>query len=259
MKVYKLEKYLYDLKGKLNPDEGFLFGDSKKEIKGIQVSWMATLDAIENAHKVRANLMLVHEALFFPYPYADRNRPINYLSWPANQRRAELLSKHEIAVIRFHATLDEICILDEFARALGLPEASIVEEGQVKLYDIEPVTIEKMIGRVKKSLSLDSVRVTPCDLNKRVKRVGLPWGGLGLLTNVDYQERLLKHNPDLFIAGETDNYGMHFAIDSGVVMIETSHEVSENIGLKKFTEELKKEIKDIPIVFYENKRPWVDR
>ena len=68
---------------------------------------------------------------------------------------------------------------------------------------------------------------------------------------------MLKHNPDLFIAGESDCYGFIYAIDAGIPMIETSHEISENIGIKNFTDKLKKDIKDVDIAFYENKKLWI--
>ena len=64
MKVSDFRQYLCDLRGKFNPDEGLLFGDEDNEIRGIQVSWMVSLDAIENAHNAGTNLMLVHEAFF---------------------------------------------------------------------------------------------------------------------------------------------------------------------------------------------------
>jgi len=259
MHVHDLEKYLYNLKGKLNSDEGHVFGNGRMKVKGIQVSWMATLDAIQSAHKIGANVMLVHEALFFPYPFTEKSRPEDYFTWAVNRKRAHLLSEYGIAVVRFHGTLDEICIFDDFARALGLLKPSIEEEGLVKLYDIEPTSVEEMIERVKTSLGLDLVRVTPCDLKKKVRRIGLLWGGLGLFVNVEYQQQVLRHDPDLFIAGETDSYTMHFAIDVGVVVIETSHEISENIGLKNFTNKLKQELENIPIVFYENRKPWINR
>jgi len=259
MKVSDFKQYLYDLKGNFNSDEGLLFGDEDNEVRRIQVSWMASLDTIENAHNVGANLMLVHEALF----YTSRSRPKDYLSWSVNRKRKGLLSKYNISVVRFHGTLDEICILDDFAKALGLPEPCINERPPnkysfTKLYDIEPVSIETMIKRVKKVLLLDILRVTPCDLKKKVKRIGLPWGGMGLSNNVSYQERLLKHKPDLFIAGESDCYGFIYAIDAGIPMIETSHEISENIGLKNFADKLKKDITNINITFYENKKPWIN-
>jgi len=67
---------------------------------------------------------------------------------------------------------------------------------------------------------------------------------------------IVDHNCDLFIAGETDNYATRFAIDSGVDLIETGHEISENPGLKHFSKMLQNEFKNIEVVFYENKSPW---
>ena len=69
-------------------------------------------------------------------------------------------------------------------------------------------------------------------------RVGLPWGGLGLFVNVGYQQRLIEQGCDVFIAGESDNYGFRFAAECGIPMIETSHELSENDGLRRFAEML---------------------
>ena len=58
-----------------------------------------------------------------------------------------------------------------------------------------------------------------------VSRIGLPWGGLGLFVNVGYQQALVEQGCDLFIAGESDNYGFRFAQECGIPMIETSHEI----------------------------------
>ena len=46
--------------------------------------------------------------------------------------------------------------------------------------------------------------------------VGLPWGGLGLFVNVGYQQALVARDCDVFIAGESDNLGFRFAVESGV-------------------------------------------
>ena len=58
------------------------------------------------------------------------------------------------------------------------------------------------------------------------------------------------------IGGETDNYGIRFAVESGIELIETSHEISENKGLELFTAMLQKEFPEIKIDFYENKIPY---
>jgi putative NIF3 family GTP cyclohydrolase 1 type 2 len=89
-----------------------------------------------------------------------------------------------------------------------------------------------------------------------VHRVGLPWGGLGLFVNVGYQQRLIEQGCDLFIAGEADNYGFRFAAECGIPMIETSHELSENDGLRQFVNTLYGRFPDVQFQFFENECVW---
>jgi len=108
---------------------------------------------------------------------------------------------------------------------------------------------------VKKRLNLKSVRFAG-DPHRKIRRVGLPWGGLGLSLNIGFIEDLLRHSPDVLIAGETDEYAMYYALDADVGVIETGHSVSENIGLRKFSKILKKHYLETKIVFFECERPW---
>ena len=104
-------------------------------------------------------------------------------------------------------------------------------------------------------MRLDAMRVTG-DLNKKVSRVGLPWGGLGLSINACFISRMLDYGVDALIAGETDEYSMFAAADSGVALIETSHTLSENPGLSHFAKILKKEFPELKIIFFSCPRPW---
>lgn len=104
---------------------------------------------------------------------------------------------------------------------------------------------------------MSGIRVANAGNQKhKVKRVGLPWGGLGLFVNVGYQQQLIELGCDVFIAGEADNYGFRFAVESGVAMIETSHEVSENPGLATFTELLAQAFPKVTFRFHENDCIW---
>lgn len=244
--------------GDLGRDEGILFGERDREVTGIQVCWMASLDAIAHAAEAGDNLIIAHEDLYFPsWRPPGSATPVDFLSWRANQRRMGLLSQHGIAVIRSHGSLDRNCIFDAFADKLGLG-APVVNEGPyLKAYDLpQNTTYGSLVERVKSALVMEAVRATPHDPAAPVRRAGLPWGGLGLFVNVGYMQSILKYDCDVFIAGESDNYGMHFARDSGVPLIETSHEVSENPGLAQFAEELQAKLPDIPVQFYENPMPW---
>ena len=79
---------------------------------------------------------------------------------------------------------------------------------------------------------------------------------MALFVNVGYQQQLIEQGVDLLIAGETDNYGFRFAQELGIPMIETSHELSENRGLRHFTEMLSQKFPKTEFLFYENKCVW---
>ncbi len=249
---------IIDACGPPGGDEGILFGDREQEVTGIQVCWMASLDAIEHAGQAGDNLIIAHEDLYFPsWRPPGSATPVEYLSWRVNQRRLGLLAQYEIAVIRSHGSLDRYCIFAAFAEKLGLG-APVVNDGPyLKAYDLPPgTTYGALVERVKAALGMEAVRATLHDPAAPVRRAGLPWGGLGLFVNVGYMQSILKYGCDVFIAGESDNYGMHFAMESGVPMIETSHEVSENPGLAQYAQELQTTLPAVPVHFYENPMPW---
>jgi putative NIF3 family GTP cyclohydrolase 1 type 2 len=243
-----------------NPDEdGLLFGLAAAQVNKIQVCWMSDTHAIENAARIGANLIITHESPFFPYNVTHRGGVPDYLSWHTNHNRIKLLAAGDIAVVRMHGPLDSLCIFDAFADALGLGAPAVDEPGYVKIYDIPPIAYKDLIEHVKKALEMPALRASNGCADRVIKRVGLPWGGLGLFVNVGYMQKLLNYNCDVFIAGETDNYGIRFAADAGVDMIETGHEISENIGIRRFSEILGdklSEISDIQVIFYENTSPF---
>ncbi len=258
MRTRDVLQLLIDTCGPPGGDEGILFGDHDQEVDGIQVCWMASLDAIEHAASAGVNTIIAHEDLYFPsWRAPHRATPVDYVSWRVNQRRLGLLTQHGMAVIRAHGMLDRHCIFDAFAATLGLGAPAVNEGPYLKAYDLPSgTTYGGLVEHVKASLGMEAVRATPHDPDAVVRRAGLPWGGLGLFVNVGYMQSVLKYGCDVFIAGESDNYGMHFARDSGVPMIETSHEVSENPGLALYAQELRAALPDTPVHFYQNPMPW---
>jgi len=255
--VRSLEQYLRSLTGQLNPDEGLQFGNPNQAVTGVQLCWMATVAAIENAARVGANAIIAHESLFYPYPGIRSGvHPSDWMTWDTNRKRIELLSQHHVAAMRFHGTMDRICIHDAFVTALGLGEPAYNDGQFARVFEVPRQPVRRLIARVKSAAGMDHVRITPCDLDREVSRVALPWGGTGLFVNVQFQQQLIELKPEVFIAGESDCYGFIFASDAGIIMIETSHEVSENFGIKAFEEKMQKDV-DVPVVYYENPRAWI--
>ena len=255
MKIKEIEKFLKEKTGELGGEEGFLFGNTKGELKGILVSWMATTEAIKKARKEDCNLMIVHEDPFFPPPsYAHNIAMEKYLSHRVNRARTELLSQYRITVFRAHGSLDRLCVLDDFWKVLGFPRP-IIKEGFYRIFKIEPIKVKDLAKKVKKAMRLNSMRVTG-DLDKKVSKIGLPWGGLGLSINAAFISQMLEYGVDALIAGETDEYSMFAVADSNVALIETSHTISENPGLSHFAEMLKKRFPKLKVIFFSCPRPW---
>ncbi len=256
MTVRDLAAYIVSLDAADHPDEGVRFGDPTAEVRGILVCWMPDPDATAAAAEAGANVIVGHEEPLFPYRVFQAAGAPDFLAWLPNRRRIDAWAGADVSVLRAHGTVDALTIFDDFAAQLDLGEPVVDMPGLVKLYEINPLTVRALVARVKTSVDLSALRVSADDLEEVVHRVGLLWGGTGLFVNVARQQQLLEQRPDVFIAGETDNYGFRFAREAGVPMIETSHEVSEQAGLRRFAGMLQERFPDIPVTFFENPIVW---
>ncbi len=258
--IDEIIQYVEVLSGhKLNADEGVHFGTKNKDVRTAVVCWMATKGAIEFAYKIGADLLIAHESLYFPYDAVIRDdNPEGWEDWPVNKQRRTLLEEYNLTFLRIHESADEICIFDAFRRQLNLPKAGVVgDRYNYKRFDIELCTVSELVEHVKRAVGMSHLRFSaPKGLCQKVSKVGLLWGGVGLFVNVRNQAKLLELGCDVFIAGETDDYGFRFARDQEVPLIETSHEVSENRGIKEFQGILSAKFPQVQFEFYENQCPW---
>jgi putative NIF3 family GTP cyclohydrolase 1 type 2 len=241
----------------LNPDEGVQHGDGGRAVSSATVAWTASPGALDAAGAAGDRLFIAHESLYYPYNVIHSPAPPpGWEDWPANRRRRLALERHRLVLLRLHGSVDEIAILDAFAELLGLG-APVSADGLVKVYEIPPCSFRSLAARVKERAGMSRVRVAPAgDPDRLVSRVGLPWGGLGLFVNVGYQQKLVARGCDVFISGESDSSGFRFAAESGVPTIETSHEVSENPGLRRFTAMLAEAFPDVAFRFHEEACVW---
>jgi putative NIF3 family GTP cyclohydrolase 1 type 2 len=253
MTAKEVAQLIEELAPPAGAEEGFRFGAAELEVTGVLVCWMCTLEAIDRAIEEECNLIVTHEEL--EYPYAFLRRGDDYLQWPVNKARLEKLRLHQLTVYRAHGMLDRFCVLDDFARALNLPKP-VVAEGYFRVYEVQPTPVAQVVARAKQRLGLSHLRVTGA-LDNMVRRIALPWGGLGLSLNVGFLNDLLAYQPDCLIAGETDEYAQRFCQDAGVVLIETGHAVSEEPGLEHFAAWLQARLTPVKVVFHRLSPAWV--
>ncbi len=241
----------------LNRDEGVHHGPAERPISRALVCWMATPDALAAAAEQHCDMVIAHESLYYPYDAVNRqDNPHGWQDWPTNRQRRELLERHNLVLLRAHGSADDICIFDDFAALLDLG-APVLADGLHKVYEIEPCTLGALVEEVKRRTGMPAVRVAaPRGIDQVVRRVGLPWGGLGLFVNVGYQQRVIEMGCDVLIAGEADNYGFRFCAELGIPMIETGHEISENPGLEHFAQLLRTQRPELDVVFYACPPAW---
>jgi putative NIF3 family GTP cyclohydrolase 1 type 2 len=243
----------------LHSDEGLQVGDPDMQIQSILACWMATKNALERAAEVRADLVLSHESLYYPYDALVRqDNPEGWQDWPVNRYRRQLLEKHRLSFLRLHGSMDQICIFDQFRRQLRLPVAAFQGSAYyIQRYDIEPRTLDEFTRHVKSCVGMDHVRVAaPKGMAQRVSKIGLVWGGVGLFVNVAAQAELQKLGCDCLVAGESDDYGFRFSCEVGIPIIETSHEISEQAGIEYFCQRLRDRFPGLPVHMYQNRCPW---
>src|SRR5689334_515469 len=79
-------------------------GDASKEIKKVVITFMGTVEVIEKAIQLGANLIIVHEPTFYNHP--------DTTDWltdhPTYKAKRELIEKSGIVIWRFHDYLHSI-------------------------------------------------------------------------------------------------------------------------------------------------------
>jgi putative NIF3 family GTP cyclohydrolase 1 type 2 len=255
----EIHRWLEERVGRaLHEDEGVMFGDPNREVTGVSVCWMASPENMERAAAAGHELLIHHEALLYPYPF-DHRQPLSAMHWYTNSQRLATLGKFNLMASRLHGTIDELWIFEDFAAQLGLKK--VIAEGKAyhdRVWEIEPTPYGELIERVKRATGMKAVRATSVNPGRIVRKVGMPWGGLGLFVNVNYVQGLLEleRGIDVMIAGETDNYGFRFCTELGIDVIETSHEVSENGGLRKFADAMRERFGGLRVEFIEERIVW---
>jgi len=241
----------------LGGDEGVQFGPAERAVTGATVCWMPDPPAIRAAAAAGHELLLHHEALTYPYPGLGPPAP-RAAAWPTNAARRAALEAGGLTAVRVHGSADRTHIYAAFAERLGLGEPAARGPGALRqVFEIEPVAYRALIERVKAAVGLAGVRATCCGgPDRMIRRVGLPVGGLGLFTNVRYQQALLELGVDAMIAGESDSYGMRFVTEVGVDLIETSHEASEEPGLARWAADLAAAFPALDVRMHEQGTVW---
>ena len=244
------------------PDGGFPAGTPEDEVKGILVTWLASPEVLRYAAVSALNLVICHEPLYWdervePPLYRSAGpyrKPLDCKLHPDNLKK-KIIEDNNLTVLHIHYGLDKLTIYDAFSKKLGLREVTAGEMYE-KVYRLpEKMSFLKLIERVWEKTNPPIIRYVG-DESKIIEKAGNCWGGAALSCNRYYTRRMIENGAEAIICGELDEAAMFFALEYGVCLIETSHVLSENPGIKEFADDLRSRFSSVPVEFFEIRIPY---
>jgi len=260
MKIQEIVDYVFEIAP--NPPFGteniFEFGDGSRDVTGIAVAWWITSEMFEDMATKGYELGLSHERVIYDMPQPEDyvwGKVIKTDELGANRRIAQLVNQHGITVHRFHSNIDLV--------EWGMPHALFDQLGWgdypmdwsrgVPVVEIPPISLEQLIATIKSTLRLPFVRYDG-DLKRIIRRVAVPWGGLGQWwTGVGCAAPL---GFDALIGGDIIDGVVRLAREEGWAVIDAMHHATELEAMKRLAEKVQQRFPQLKVEYYENSMPW---
>lgn len=206
-----------------NDPVGLQIGNVNNDIKRVMVTLDVRPEVVDEAIKQNCDMIFSHHPLIF--------RPIKNLdlSNPQNQMYAKLI-QNSILVYSAHTNLDVAKggMNDWLTEAMGLNHVQTVYSNH---YDTNigrigvlptPVTVEKFAKTLKKTFSLDGLRLVTSDNEAMVKNVAVVGGDGG-----KFYPEMLKAGADVFVTGDVYYHTGHDMLADGINVVDVGHNVEK--------------------------------
>jgi putative NIF3 family GTP cyclohydrolase 1 type 2 len=232
-----------------------LLGGLEQEVKGIAVAFMPTIEAIEQAAAMGANLIIAHEGANYSHHSGFDEALAND---PVYQDKLRLLRDKGINLYRCHDyphREQPDLITMGLIEALGWQDDVTRHSPTAALLTIPPMTLGDLIERVKTNLAIPSVRAAG-NLALSCSRIGITVGyrgGGGTVIPLLHEEDV-----DLIICGEGQEWeapeyvrdAAHRGMPKALIAI--GHAESEQPGMRKLAERLQQQLPEMPVAFIPN-------
>lgn len=194
---------------------GLMVGTEDKDVDKILIALDFNSLVLEEAIKLKANLIITHHPLIF-----------NPLKNITDERILKAI-KNDIAVYSMHTNLDNAVNGVNYALSEKLGIYNCLSLGMIRFGYIPQTTFGDYIDVVKKELETSSVR-TVGNPQKTIRKVAVLGGSGGSMLN-----DVFSLNCDLYITGECAyNYALD-AFERGLCVIAAGHFETENPVVSK--------------------------
>jgi putative NIF3 family GTP cyclohydrolase 1 type 2 len=230
--------------------------DAARPVSGIVTTMFATIDVIQKAISIKANLIIAHEPTF--YNHHDETEWIK--DHEVYQFKRNLLEKNNIVVWRFHdywhATRPD-GVLEGVLKKLEWSQ--YYNAADPFLLNIPPQPLGDIIQHAKRKLDIRTLRYIGT-LDDACKSVLIIPGAAGGRVHINAMQ---KYNPDLIIVGEvqeweTSEYIRDFRLAGKKrSLIVLGHVMSEEPGMEYLVQWLKPHFPDLSIAHIPSGNPFI--
>jgi putative NIF3 family GTP cyclohydrolase 1 type 2 len=224
-------------------------GDPGQPLKGVAVTFLASIEVIEQALKLGANFLITHEPTFYNHPDETGWLADN----PVYAAKRRLAEEAGLVIWRFHDTLHNLVPDPTIAgMALELGWAAFVLPDQSLLCRLPAaLPLRQLALHVKERLGATGLRVVG-ELDRPCQTIGLIPGSPGVQMQVGV---LGTPGVDVIIAGEIFEWetsefardARHLAAGKGLIV--TGHAASEEPGMRWIVPWLKQRLPGVPVQF----------
>jgi len=238
-------------------------GSWDRQVTGVAVTFMATVDVIHRAAGIGCNLIITHEPTYF----TGQDR----LEWlkddPVYHEKKTLIDAHRISIWRYHDHMhhgNTDLIYDGLLKDLGWTNYLDTGFPLPHCYNIPAISLTGLIALLKDKLDLKVVRVVG-DLETQCRRVGILVGGGSLGLGEEEMPARLMHDRqlDVIICGDIMEWTLSAyvrdaaALSHHKAMIVIGHERSEYSGMKEMAKWLPPLVGNIPVHFIDDGEPFI--
>lgn len=223
-------------------------GDPTQPLTGIVTTFLATVEVVEQAGQLDANLIITHEPIF----YNHRDETDWLTRQPIYEAKRQLIEQQRVVIWRFH---DLLHTLQPDPTVVGLLNAlewsACASPEQLHLCRIPPMTLRQLVDWVKTRLGIETLRVVG-DLDMTCQGIALLPGCPGRNAQIGV---LARPEVDVLITGEISEWETsEYARDAtrlGQVkgLLVLGHAASEEPGMRWVTPWLQARLPGVDIRF----------
>ena len=238
--IKKMEEWAPVNWGEEWDNNGLILGDPKKDIKKVLVALDATLEVIDEAVEIGAEMILTHHPMLTFS--VKRITPADYQG-----KRVLKMLNNNIAFYAAHTNLDQAPggVNDKLFERLGLTKKEKLAGGGFEAgesmglglagYLDKDITLEELAKHAKKCLNLQTIRYAG-DSNTIIKKIGICGGnGTGILSTA------VSSGCSVFLTGDWKLHLTQEALEMGMCIIDITHFASENVVVPAIVERLTQE------------------